>query len=222
MFNKDYIMRMIEQLVRGIALIMGLKGENRIEESAEVLTDTLRKFYGLNDQSVDNLPWRDLMAVASLGGLPDGEKCALLAQLIKEKADIDGLKGDSELAVRLYFKALNIYTSALSTDNYLCTTEHVGKIDEMVGLVSQYALPAETLQLLFRHYELIGQYGKAEDKLYELMKTGEEKLYVLEQGRAFYQRLLVKQDIELVNGNLPRNEVEDGLKGISLMASEGA
>lgn len=214
MFNKDYIMRMIEQLVRGIALIMGLKDENRLEECADALTDTLRKFYGLNDQSADNLPWRDLMAVASLGGLPDGEKCALLAQLIKEKADLSGLGGNKELAARLYFKALNIYISALIADNFLVVAEHTGKIDELVHLVSPYALPAETQLLLLQHYELTGRYGKAEDMLYELMKSQDDVHYMLEQGRAFYLRLLGKGDAELANGNLPRNEVEEGLNNL--------
>jgi hypothetical protein len=81
MFNKDYIMRMIELLVQGIAKIMRLKQEKQYEECGEVIQDTLRQFYGLNDGSVEELPWTDLMAVANLGGMPDAEKCTLLAQL---------------------------------------------------------------------------------------------------------------------------------------------
>jgi hypothetical protein len=212
LFNKDYIMRMIEQLVQGIALIMHLKQENRLEESAEVITDTLRTFYGLNDLSIDNLPWTDLMAVANLGGIVDAEKCALLAQIIKEKADIDGLRGQQEKADGLYVKALSIYCSALLADSYFNTVGHREKIDEIIGLCGGQVLLSATMKLLFGYYELADRLGKAEDMLYFLLDEPQSRAEAVEMGKDFYSRLLLKDDEELANGNLPRSEVLAGQK----------
>jgi hypothetical protein len=211
MFNKDYIMRMIELLVQGIAKIMHLKQENRIEESETLFTDTLRKFYGLNDKSVEELPWTDLMSVASLGGLQDAEKCAFLAQLIKEKADLEQIQGRTAAAQALYAKALNIYISALLADGYYNIPEHRDRIDEIIGLIAQQVPTIETLQMLFRYYELAGRYGKAEDMLYALLDAGADREETVEAGRTFYMRLLQRSDIELMEGNLPREEVREGL-----------
>lgn len=214
MFNNDYIMRMIEQLVAGIALIMKLKQENKLEESAAALTGTLRKFFGLNDQSVEKLPYEDLIAISSLGGVQDAEKCCLLAQLIKEKADLESMQSHSDDAAGLYVKALNIYISALLTDSDQNTATNRAGIDEIAGVVSRYVLPHATRKLLFGYYELAGRYAKAEDILFEMLKSGEEPERTAEAGKAFYARLMEKTDANLLNGNLPRNEVLDSLRFI--------
>lgn len=215
MYNKDYIMRMIELLVQGIAKIMRLKQENRIEESETLFTETLRKFYGLNDKSVEELPWTDLMSVASLGGLQDPEKCVFLAQLIKEKADLEHMQGRAADAQALYGKALNIYLSALLADSDYNIPEHREKIDELITFAAQKAMNTETMQLLFRYYELTGRFGKAEDMLCALPDAGADGEETAEAGRAFYIRLLGKSDTELIQGNLPRDEVKEGLEKIS-------
>jgi len=160
LFNKDYIMRMIEMLVQGIAKIMRLKQEKKYEECGAVLTDTLRQFYGLNDRSVENLPWTDLMAVANLGGLPDAEKCALLAQLIREKAELEELNGRKDVSVSLYFKALCIYASAVLADNDFNIPVHRENIDGIAAIAGKYALPADALRLLVQYYELTGRQGR--------------------------------------------------------------
>ncbi len=215
MFNKDYIMRMIELLVQGIAKIMRLKQEKQYEECGEVIQDTLRQFYGLNDRSVEELPWTDLMAVANLGGMPDAEKCTLLAQLLREKAELEALNGRQDVSIALYVKALCIYTSAVLSDPDYNVPQHRDNIDSLIAITGRYALPADALRLLFQYYESAGRYAKAEDALYRLMERAEEKVATVEAGKAFYRRLLEKTDDELLRGNLPRNEVQDGLGRIS-------
>jgi hypothetical protein len=214
MFTNDYIMRQIEMLVRGIAAIMGLKQENRLEESAALCTETLRKFFGLQDRSVEELPWRDLMAVASLGGVPDAERCALLAQLVKEKADVAAMQGGKASA--LYGKALSLYLYAWLADESLHTAEHGGRIDELIGIAGCDARPDELLQFLFKYYEQTGRYGKAEDELYNLIQSQGGGGDALGQGRAFYLRLLGRSDEDLIRGGLPRDEVVGGLKDLQL------
>lgn len=65
-----------------------------------------------------------------------------------------------------------------------------------------------------QHYERTGEFAKAEDALYALLESDPENPAVVEFGRAFYQRILAKTDRALVEGNLPRSEVEDGLRNL--------
>jgi len=156
LFTNDYIMRMIEQLVLGIALIMGLKKEHKTEEATVLLTGTLRKFFGLNDSAVEELSWDSLMSVVSLGGAPDPERSALLAQLIKDKADLSRMQGGLAAAKELYIKALNILLASVLQDDRLVSGTNIQYIDEIVATLAGQELPEESAQLLERYRKALG------------------------------------------------------------------
>lgn len=69
--EKDFIMRMIKQFTIAIARIMGLKAENKIEESQEVLTEILKDFTGLNKEVLEALPYEILIQKISGGREPN-------------------------------------------------------------------------------------------------------------------------------------------------------
>src|SRR6266540_1315786 len=58
--------------------------------------------------------------------------------------------------------------------------------------------------------EALGQYGDAEDVLFEVLDDAPDDT-AIDHGIAFYQRLLAKEDDELNAGNLPRDEVRGAL-----------
>ncbi len=207
MFPNDYVMRQIELLVWGLARIMGLRQENRLEEALNLTQATLRKFFGLTDQAVEELPWHNLMALASLGGVPDYERCALLAQLIAEKADLGRMQGAEESA--LYLKSLCIYLAATDASEPLQTAEHDGRIKDLMARVVLDCLPDELLGSVFHHHWRTGQYARAEDALYDMLEAGFPGSR--EEGIDFYHVLLEKSDGELDCGGLPRTEVLEGL-----------
>jgi hypothetical protein len=213
LFTNDYIMRQIEMLVQGIALVMGLKKENRQEEAADLLTGTLTKFFGLSDKALEQLSWKSLMEVASPGYAPNMEKCALLAQLIKEKADIDGkAEGAAEASAELYAKALNMLLTAVLADDRLAGGTNAQYIEEIIELLNDRAHPQDSLQLLMQYYEATGRYGKAEDALFILLEATGNREDMVDAGTAFYKRLLLLPDERLLTGNLPRHEVSEGLR----------
>ena len=72
------------------------------------------------------------------------------------------------------------------------------------------------LQLnLLTFYEICGEYGKTEDILYELIDNKyldlEQFTSIVKLGIKFYERLLTKEDDDLLEGNLPRDEVIEGM-----------
>ena len=78
-------------------------------------------------------------------------------------------------------------------------------------VLKQYKIPKETNQLLFRYYEFAGQYDKAEDVLFKMIMIN-NKDEMVGEGFAFYERLKGKTLMELEDGNLPLDEVIEGLE----------
>src|SRR5213076_534213 len=82
------------------------------------------------------------------------------------------------------------------------------RIDELVQRLGDRPLPAPVLRRLFRYLEDRGLYATAEDALYEWLDLNDTD--ALKEAVMFYERLSQKSDEELVRGNLPRSEVEEG------------
>ena len=209
MFNNDYVMRMIEQLSRAIAKIVGLKDENKLDESQEMLNFTLTGFIGLNSHTIDSLDYEGFIRIISANGGLNANKCVMLSELLKLKAELYTARGEDG-AFDLYIKSLNLYLEALLDDESLRAEPHSGRVNALIDIVREYRLPENTLRLLFRYYELTGQFGKAEDRLFELLETTEYHREIILSGVAFYDRLLHRNGIELARGNLPMDEVMEG------------
>ena len=58
---------------------------------------------------------------------------------------------------------------------------------------------------MYKYYERMGLYGKAEDKLYELKENN--YLNITNMIKIFYEKILEKDDETLEKGNLPRSEI---------------
>lgn len=212
MVKNDYVMRMIEQLSVVIGQIIGLKNEKKYEESQEILNTTLKRYLGLNLQSLDILSYRDLIRVISAGEKPDSEKCIILAELLKQESGIYAAQGNHINSFNLQLKSLNILIEVLLTDADVYSEQYLDKIKEIINLVKAYEIPSDSKGLLFQFYELTGSYDKAEDVFFEWLESEKDSKDVIDKGTAFYKRLMDKGEKELIKGNLPVNEVVEGLK----------
>ena len=111
-----------------------------------------------------------------------------------------------------YLKALHFFLAAALRDHDVKDIDLATPIEDIMHKLEEYELPLKTKSRLFRYYEMIGSYARAEDVLFEMVEAeepaGDEEI---EQGIAFYQRLLKKSDADLSAGNMSREEVEEGL-----------
>jgi hypothetical protein len=117
----------------------------------------------------------------------------------------------------------NAEKSLLGVDRNLIRSLSPSQIMELFGSDQSLAIPkryvlgvlmkeeADILSLrgegLVACYETLGRFDKAENALFELMALD---LRFYETGLLFYQRLLARNDKELIQGKLPRPEVEEG------------
>lgn len=211
MIRQDYILRLVRQFGDVIARIAGLRQAGRHDEARSLLGNELQRLVGLSPTLARSLPASELMSLLSVGGRPDLDRCLVVAHFLKEEAEIDEALGRVGESYRGYVKALDLFLEVFvyHDDTYL--RERLPAIEGIVKRLEPYDLPAPTLLRLVHLYENVGRYGHAEDVLFELLETGGGDERLAAEGRAFYERLLARDDAELEGGNLPREEVREGL-----------
>lgn len=217
--EKDYLTKMIEEFRGAIGKIIGLKAQNRIDESQEVLAETLKTFTNLDKEVLEALPYEILIHKVS-GPKQNSERCLMLGELLKQQGDIYQLGGEEARARNSYLKSLNIIIYGLLKDDNLLTQQIQDSVDELTENIGWFKASDETKLLLFQYYELIKNYAKAEDVLFSLIDKTQVNEDLLDKGKAYYKRLLNKDPLELEEGNLPYNEVLEGLAAIEKYRTE--
>ncbi|MDQ2887264.1 MAG: DUF6483 family protein [Chloroflexota bacterium] len=217
MINKDYILRMAEKIGRSLAIILGLRKYNQHEEALIYIDDTLLRTVGLTSRFINSISDEMLVTTISPIGVLNIEACLWIAALLKTEGDIyeEDLDKGNESYYR-YQKSLYLFLTAVLQEHIPTDADLYKDIEQLLQKLDDYELPLSLKSKLFAYYELSGQYAKAEDTLFDLLETGNNREMV-ESGRAFYTRLLAKSDADLQAGNLARDEVNEGLAQLKRM-----
>jgi hypothetical protein len=133
-------------------------------------------------------------------------KCYLAGMLLKEEAEILELQGKGDESVDARTKSLSLLTEAAIEKGAPLNSEHASTVDVVAAKLNHTDLPVHIHKKLFHYYELVGQYGKGNDTLFEILKK--EPSFV-EEGLLFYGRIRNKSDKELDKGNLSRKEFDE-------------
>jgi hypothetical protein len=212
--EKDYFMKMIEEFTTAIGRIMGLKAENKIEESQEVLSETLKYFTDLSMEVIEALPYEILIHKVSGSRQINTEKYLMLGELLIQQADIYETKGEKTRAKNLYLRSMNILIDSLLNDEDLVSEQSQDRVNELIEKTGWFNVPNKSKLLLFQYYELTKNYAKAEDVLFNLVEANGTSNDIWAKGIAFYERLINKDQAELEKGNLPIDEVREGLTNL--------
>jgi hypothetical protein len=210
MIQNDYIMKMIAQLHKVLLVVLKLKQSGRDDDALREIDRALQRIVGLNSQLVNSLTNESLAATLRGGTELDVGKALVVADMLSEEASIYRARGAGDEADARYFKALFLHAEALNEDVKVDLSEFVPKMSAVEAELGEYALPISLREKILMVYERHGDFATAEDILFDMLEddAGEE---AYEIGRAFYERLLARTDEELATGNLPREEVLDGL-----------
>jgi hypothetical protein len=215
--QRDYILRLFEQMGQVITVVIGLKKNGEPSEALRVASDGLHGLVGFNLEDIEKLAAEDIVQLIRLsrsGHASPGEQVAgqlgVVGRFLTEIADIHDIQAEPERADRARLKALHIYLVVL-VEEQSSIDEVQAAIALLVGQLSGYVLPFAISDMLWRHYEMRGDFARAEDTLFEMLETGGHDQGVVDNAIAFYQRLLEKADNDLEEGGLPRDEVLAGL-----------
>lgn len=214
MFQRDYLLRMIQQMAEAIGTIAGLRKEMKKEQALQTLDETLSKFFRLNSKLLNSLSEKDLLAMMTTNELLSVEHVTGVARLLKEEGDIFADGGDEDESYPRFVKSLRLFLTVHEQEPELGFLDLNGEIGGLLERLAPYELPVDVSERLIPYFEQTGQFAKAEDTLFDLPgadgdNSGHEAW--VGNGVAFYERLLQLEDDKLEAGNLPREEIEAAL-----------
>ncbi len=214
MIRRDYIMRMIQECIRALARINSLKKAQRWNEASEELDAEFQRLIGAGPQTVARLSETELLARLVEGEATQvvRQKTLILTALLKEAGDVAAAQDRPEDSRECYLKALHLLLEVLARGEVFECPEFVPKVEMLKEALQGSHLPLQTHALLMQHYERAGEFAKAEDALFAMLDAEPDNDAIMEFGVTFYQRLLAQSDAALTEANLPRAEVEEGLK----------
>jgi len=202
-------MRLIEQMIAVLARILFNKEIRNYDQALVEIDNALKAMFGWGTDFTTTLSAGDLLARLETVEGQYWEKCLVAAELINEEAQVFALKnGHSPMITDLYYKAFIFYFNAVQNAGDYPVGPYKYKLEQLAALLAQEDLP-EHKSRLCEYYEWCGNYARAEDIFFELLET--DRASIIPHLNAFYQRLLTKSDAQLVKGNLPRHEVQDGI-----------
>ena len=208
MFESDFILRLVQQLTQALARILGRRAAGEEDQLEEELDEFTRTGFGMSLELLASMRDDELFQLIVRDHHADYERLALLARILYERSQSTRAACVGEPAWSR--KALRILAALGESGHTEAQTEHRQAFRVLLAAHDTGAPAMSVLHDLWLGYEAVGDFARAEDKLYALVATAPED-YV-DAGQAFYQRLLTRDDDTLENGGLPRDEVQEGLE----------
>ncbi len=213
MIRRDYILRMIEEFAQVLSRIKSLKRGQLWREAGVAVDEEFQRLTGAGAAAVAQLTETELLA-RLIQGEPSQvvrQKALMLTTLLKEAGELAAAQGRPEEGRASYLKGLHLLLETLAHHEAFECPDFVPRVEVFVTALGDKPLPLETQGRLMQHYELTGEFGKAEDCLFAMLEADPGNAALVEFGIAFCERLRGQSDARLAAGNLPRPELEAGL-----------
>jgi hypothetical protein len=162
MIGRDYIMRMIQQIVQALLHIVKLKKIDP-QEALNVIDETSKNVLGIDGSLADMLSAEDLVSLLKINDPTGYEKCLMMARLLKEKGDTYSFLNKEQDSFNFYLKAIRILISIKYTDIKNDIVSPIITIEEVVEKVDNYELPKDIKNYLYQYYKSTGLDSKAEE-----------------------------------------------------------
>ncbi|HEX6676452.1 MAG TPA: DUF6483 family protein [Actinomycetes bacterium] len=208
MYQRDYLMRQIELAAQALARVLALAKGGKRDEAIGLFDEAYKPIAGVSGKVVATLDEEQLLTLLTSGSAPDPRRLTVAIELLVTEADLRAEAGEEQQAAAHYRRALGLTAYLAGHLGRLPDGDLPRKLADRAGMLA--LTPAQRLHLA-RLHEALGQYGDAEDVLFEVLDDDPEATAAIDHGIAFYQRLLAKDDAELEAGNLPRDEVRSAL-----------
>lgn len=181
-----------------------------IHNAKEKVNKELRALIGLDINTIDVLSFSSIEELISKEKQYNTEKYIAFGELLLLEGKISDKENKENEKLFYYEKSLDGFYKAYTEDDSI-DAKYLNDAVEVATELSNYEFSLETDKKIFKIYEMSNKFDKAEDTLfYILRKTDNDGSMILE-GMRFYNRLKEKEHDELKKGQLPIEEVEDGI-----------
>ena len=213
MIRRDYILRMVQEMAQVLARVISLKHRQEYAQALREISDALRNLREGKGEPQANSELEDWIELCQKHGAAASGLMVAVANLLKEQGDMQRLQNDLAGGHRSHTLALGLMLEALLNGETFVSAELLETVERLIHEVCDSLADGGVWWRLVRYFEARGRYAQAEDALFRWRETSDPA--AIDQGLAFYGRLLTKSDEELAGGNLPRSEVEQGRREFS-------
>jgi hypothetical protein len=208
MYTQDFIKRMINQLVAALQMIAGLRVAGQYGQALQAIDQALETLLGLKADLVKRLDDQTILNSLTKNNDLDTDRLLILADLFKEEGDVLAALQRPAESYSSHLRALNFYIEvALSSGPQELDTPD-DKLLDLFHQIEKHQLPHQTLYGLFAYFEKYGRFAQAAGILNRLADDPSLKVEVQQESQEYYRRLLAETDAELIQGDLPRAEIE--------------
>ncbi|MCL2442725.1 MAG: DUF6483 family protein [Treponema sp.] len=208
--DHDYILKIIEQFAAYLwAIVFNKRAQNydlAIGKIEEAYTGLLYK----NGNDIKRLSVDEIIKNNTNGNIIEKDNIEIIANLLYEEAEIiELINGKNNLSFEYYSKSLKLFFLLMNETN---SKKYNKNVDENILKLEYYEIDNEINIEIYKYYYENGLFGKAEDKLYQLLDHNYPE--IIHEINEFYGLLIKKEDVELEKGNLPRNEVIEAIENL--------
>ena len=207
------------ELIRRFAeIIKKILKKIEAEEYEKALTDidgAFKDFFRLGSKFFNALTEENLLDMVKTNNIMDIDKCIILAKLLFEEGRcLEKLHQDNE-SFFIYQKSLYLYIEAyIQAEEEVELEQYFQDIEILLSIVYDYKLTIKLQKQIVNYYFKAGKYDTAENLIYEILEEEAYNKDSLAYALNIYKELLNKEDSELNNGNLPREEIIESITNI--------
>ena len=153
MTQKDYILRIAEDVGRALAQIIYHKEIHDYQGSLSLIDELFKQTVGAGSGFLHAISQETSLAMLTLLGVLNLEKALLIATLLKAEGDVFADQGNPDVAYYSYLKSLNLFLEIVLRDDHLHDLRCSPEVEDLLDKLEAYELPLNTRYLVFRYYE---------------------------------------------------------------------
>src|SRR5262249_45160211 len=142
--QKDYILRMFEEIGRIIAQVIYLKQIKDYQGAHTLIDEQLKHAVGMGSGFLLSMSDDTLLAMLTTLGMLNIDKCWLVAMLLKAEGEIYEEQHDENYDYQSSLKACNLFLEALHSQYKHKNIEVVNELEELIEKLEMYELPLRT------------------------------------------------------------------------------
>ena len=210
---------LLKEIENGLKIVMDEvdKGilNNDTRKAFQIINNKMKEMVGIDIDTVNTVSFETIKGMINVGFENSADKYIALGMLLKFQGYLCKSQQDISKEIFYYLISISSFNEGFKDDDtYL--NNYKSSIIEIIDEIQKYELSMEESKEIFVAYELLGKYDKAEDVLYEMINKAKDKdkEKMKKLGIDFYNRLLNKNEDDLIKGNLPIEEVKESLKDL--------
>lgn len=217
MLKRNLTSELVAKFKEFMDKILKLRKEGKNQEALTTIDDTFKEIFRLSSKFFNSFSDENLLDMIKTDGTINADKCIMMAKLLEEEALIFEDENNLDEAFYMNLKSLNLFLEAYVNKNDNCDLQnYFSDIEPIIEKVSSYKIPVSIQNKLMDYYLKTNSYDKAEDIFYDILENNNFDENIIKKGLDFYEGLLLKDDNDLNENNLPREEINESIKFLKI------